>query len=39
MSDGQFVIVGDCDFIKEKFSVGYHVVLTFKGDNMKKVMN
>ncbi len=30
MSNGKMVIVGSSEFIKEKFNVGFHVVLSFK---------
>ena len=30
MSSGKLVIIGDCNFIQDKFSVGYHVVFTLK---------
>lgn len=30
MSYGKLVIVGDCDFIKDTFNVGYHLTLNFE---------
>ena len=38
MSEGKLIIVGDCDYIKEKFSVGYHAVLSFTGKEKKERM-
>lgn len=37
MSNGKLVIIGDCNFIQDKFSVGYHVVLSFKAGEWKKM--
>jgi hypothetical protein len=30
MSEGKLIIVGDCNYVKEKFNVGYHLVITLK---------
>jgi hypothetical protein len=33
MSQGKLIIVGNTDFITDKFSVGYHVVITLNKEN------
>ncbi len=33
MSQGKLIIVGSREFITDKFSVGYHVVITLNKDN------
>lgn len=35
MSEGKMVIIGDCNFIKDKFNVGYHVVLSFTEEQLQ----
>lgn len=35
MSKGKLIIVGNRDFITDKFSVGYHVVITLNKKNPK----
>ena len=37
MADGKLVIIGDCEFIQDKFSVGYHVVFEFKAGEEEKM--
>jgi hypothetical protein len=35
MSKGKLIIVGSREFITDKFSVGYHVVITLNKENPK----
>ena len=38
MSEGKLIIVGDDEFIKKKFNVGYHLIVTFAKQNSEANM-
>ena len=38
MSKGKLIIVGNREFITDKFSVGYHVVVTLNKENPKSAI-
>ena len=37
MSHGKLVIIGDCNFIQDHFSVGYHVIFSFEEGKLNEM--
>ena len=39
MTHGKLLILGSCDFIKNKFGIGYHLLITITADQKQKIID